>query len=125
MVIPNGIYDVKNSKGQSIWSFSRYYPIQDVYSKQVFFKNEEQTCFSGLEVDKIYIKVVRNTCFPGEVYNIYWDYKDNIDDPRPMNNDFSISIDHTNDKEGNLVLQCFCCDPYFSFVNTKKNCTYI
>jgi len=122
MTIPNGIYDVKNSKGQSIWSYSRYYQIQDMYSKQVFFKNEDQTCYSDLEVEKIYIKVVRNTCFPGEVYNIYWDYQSNVDKGQnlPMNNDFSVSIDHHDDKEGNLVLQCFCCDPYFSFINTTQ-----
>jgi len=112
MIIPDGVYDLKNSKGQSLWVYGRW--------KQPFFKDDtDNTSCTNLDIFKAYLIVIRNTCFTDkEIYTFQWVFKTDADKNPPELNEvlipnvFSIRPDDMMCTAANL-------DPYFSFQNTS------
>ena len=117
MIIPDGVYDWQNSQGQSLW-------VHNVgEDTRLFFGKPESACVDEeTKPRQIYLIVLRNTCFPGEIYNFQWIYKDFVDSNPPKLEQaapFQRNLS-TSTVTSPLYANCICCDPYFSFENTSK-----
>lgn len=123
MSIPDGVYDWKNSKGQSMYMLQQPTFYSGVYTYTPIFKDDDTTSCTKDDdsVKKTYLIVVKNTCLSGDIYTFQWVYKTAADKTPPELNEFFYPLCLSIAPDAPVSGSSSCWDPYFSFQNVSSN----